>query len=271
MEQSHRGGNVNKEDSIGALAVMTRKTLECLDEFYDFFAKNEIHVKINPLIYEGKGEENHGQLGLRPGEYGTALAYLFDRWFYDSTNRVDILPLSEAMGNLLLGKTRSCALGDACYRYYLEVDPNGDIYPCGTWNPLTYRVGNINSQEPREIFASGVLKNLETARSRARRSCGDCQYLPVCHAGCVRLAHMVKGDLSDRDYYCPDYKILYAKADKLLSEELGDSRVVSAEDWQSILSHPNPRLKQVASLILQRNEEQVKCERGPERDCVEGW
>lgn len=225
------------------IAVMTQNTLEYLDEFYDFFVRSGIHVKLNPILYEGRGEETRGQLGLRPGEYGSALIYLFDRWFYDGASRIEIDPLLEVLGNLLTGEARSCIFGEACYKNFLLVAPNGHVYPCVSWKPLNLLLGNINSQQPEEMFASPVLKSLETARARALKTCGHCEYLSVCHAGCIRNAYMSSQNLHDRDYYCVDYKKLYAHASKILSKELGADQVMPVRDWQNIVSNPNPALQ----------------------------
>jgi uncharacterized protein len=245
IESYKQGGNGKRQDSIGVVAVMTQKTLECLDEFYDFFVRSGIHVKINPILYEGKGEETREQLGLRPGEYGSALAHLFDRWFYDGASRIDIDPLSEVLGNLLTGESRSCIFGEACYKNFLLVAPNGNVYPCVSWKPLNLLLGNINSQQPEEMFASPVMKSLQVARARALRSCGNCEYLSVCNAGCIRNAYMSSKNFHGRDYYCADYKILYTHASKLLSKELGTDQVMPVKDWQNIASNPNPALQRI--------------------------
>ncbi|MDO9693301.1 MAG: radical SAM protein [Candidatus Latescibacteria bacterium] len=204
-----------------ALAVMTRETLNDLNSFYEYFSNRTLNVRINPVFYEGRGRTAKKTLGISSVECSAALIWLFDRWMKDSSRSMRIEPFFEMIGNLVLGRANGCVFQSDCFRRFLEIAPNGDVYPCTGSASATFLLGNVNSGIVDDMLHNGVLDTFEKARSVSIRQCRDCSYLNICNAGCIRKSYMRRKRLSDRDYYCGAYKAVYRHIDNWLQGELG--------------------------------------------------
>lgn len=233
----------------GVLAVLTRNTLANRDEFYEFFQSRKLNFKVNPIYYEGRGGDVREDLGIEPGEYGKAMMALFDHWFYRDGSFLTIDPLDEMLGNLITGRSRSCRFAESCYKKYLEVAPNGDVYPCAGRNLRIFCLGNINEKSLEEILASPVLERFKTERMQLPEHCASCNYFSICHGGCIRQAFMQQERLSDRDYYCPSYKVLYEHLRQVLLQELGTVPIAACEDI-NFAAIKNPALQRVVQSRL---------------------
>jgi len=65
-------------------------------------------------------------------------------------------------------------------------------------------------------------KRYEFARNKtlAHPACEVCEYQRFCHAGCPKFRHARFGRFEDLDYFCPAYKMIYAKATQPLRQEV---------------------------------------------------
>jgi uncharacterized protein len=207
----------------GVVAVLTKNTLDMLDEFYKFFVSRGISVRINPIFYEGNGKTVRDHLGVTAEDFADVMIYIFDKWFFNSNEVVRIEPLFEMLGNLMYGSPRSCVFTMNCYAEFLEVTPNGDVYPCTGAATKSFCLGNINQQEMSDMLRSPVLKYFRAKRRSALRNCQSCDYFSICNAGCVRKSYMRRRRLNDRDFFCIAYKRLYKHMDSVLKNELGEN------------------------------------------------
>jgi uncharacterized protein len=215
----HRHGSNGKPICSGVLAVLTRNTVTNIDGFYNFFRSNGFNVKINPIIYIGRGEDVREILGLTPTQYREAMIHLFDLWINDDRDfTIDLF--EEILGNLVTWRPQSCQFRDKCHRTFLAVAPNGDVYPCGRMHLRPFRLGNINENSVEEMLRAPLLDQIDTERTEIK-ACRDCQYGAICNSGCLQQSIMRRGRLSDCDYYCPGYKALFIRAHEVVSQELG--------------------------------------------------
>jgi radical SAM protein with 4Fe4S-binding SPASM domain len=79
-------------------------------------------------------------------------------------------------------------------RFYVALEPNGDIYPC-VFFPHTeaMRVGNIVRDDFRTLWRqSGLLQNLRN-KDHLKGACGECEKRYVC-GGCRARALSYFGD-----------------------------------------------------------------------------
>lgn len=253
--RERRGSNSQHHIGGGVIAILTKPVLPHLDEFYEFFRDNHIHLKLNPIFYAGRGATVRDKLGITPQEYGEAMVYLFDRWFYEPDHIIDIDPFDLILGNLMTGDPWGCQFGPACWDAFIAVDPAGNVHPCGRWsNEDQFCMGNLNQQSLAEIRQSPVLEEFRRGRARAWLKCRECEFRPICNSGCVENGYLLRQRLSDRDIYCAGYKQLFAHIKQALLVEVGKAAVANpnGDETLVILDQPvaisrveNPALSRV--------------------------
>ena len=205
----------------GAIAILTKPTLSHLDEFYEFYRDSSISLKVNPIFYAGRGSTAREDFGITPNEYGNAMIYLFDRWFYEAEHVIDIDPFDLILGNLLTGDPWGCQFGPACYDEFMAVDPQGNVFPCGRWSSKEpFCLGNLNKNIMEEIRQSPILEAFRKGRQEASLKCQGCEFHNICNSGCVENSYIARHRLSDKDIYCKGYKLIFAHLQRALDEEL---------------------------------------------------
>lgn len=103
--------------------------------------------------------------------------------FYNPRLHGQLINLSEFIGG--------CGAG----RFYLALEPNGDITPC-VFFPL--KVGNIKVDDFEELWDTNEVFQDLRDRDRLKPHCGECEYRYVC-GGCRARAYAYLGD-----YLAPD-------------------------------------------------------------------
>lgn len=217
-----RESDLNKhQPNAYALAVITRKTLEHIDDFYNFFRDNRISVKINPLFLSGSATTpKSSALHLSPEEYGEVLIYLFERWVNEKEYIFDIEPFPGILRSFVTGKTELCAFSNTCTTRFLSVDPDGFVTPCGRWSKEDFCLGNINNDSMDVILKSEKYLEYVNSRKSVEQMCNGCQYFPICNGGCTFSSYIKNNSLSDNDYYCESYKSLFSFVEKTLQVSL---------------------------------------------------
>lgn len=193
---------------VSCLMVLTSNALKEGYEYLHFFEENNIHLKINPLLDYGEVYD-HPELTINEGEYAKYLIRMFEYISKERIN-VDISPIDKIIQGVLTdGKIRECTFNRYCNKFFLCIDYNGDIFPCGKYSDMQlYKLGNIKEQR------YDLLNTEEMSRLIARRStnipfkCQKCKYQSMCNAGCNAEAS-IDGDINNAPLLCTDYKILF--------------------------------------------------------------
>ena len=208
----------------GAIVVVNKLNINHLTKIYEFAKKEDINLKLNPLIKSGNACKNYEDLGISPREYGNAMVDLFDKWFYDSDNlRLD--PFEELIGNILTENPWGCNYSTSCQNSFISVGPQGDVYPCGRFDGVKeFQIGNINENSMEEIINNAKRKQLQN-RADNLKVCQPCEYKKICNSGCMHNAYMSRGRITDRDYYCASYKILFKHISEKIGVELDKAKV----------------------------------------------
>jgi uncharacterized protein len=207
--RTKNNGNERRKN-ISALAVFTHNTLKNLNGFYNFFKRNQINVKINPLLFAGNASRTLSYLIISPEEYGEALIYLFDMWLSEEKFTFTIEPFAAIIRSLVSGQPMACTFSGECFDKYLSIDPDGNIIPCGRWSKDTFMYGNINSIDSiASALTSSDMQRFRQLRKRAIEVCQNCPHRDICHGGCAFSGFMSNGDFSTPDYYCVSYKMLF--------------------------------------------------------------
>lgn len=209
----------------GGIAILTKYTIDHLDEFYLFFRDNHLSPKINPLFYVGRARENRQRLGITASEYKEAMLNLFERWIQQGDPGFVINPFDTIIGNLVTGVPEGCLFQPSCLDQFISIMPNGDVFPCGRWGAeKDFCIGNICEDALAEILNSKVQIRLREERALALKLCSACKYHNICNAGCMNNSFMKRGIITDKDYYCSGYRALYERVEEFVSLELKSTK-----------------------------------------------
>lgn len=219
--QDLRNRGIKKYLGGGPIVVLSRKNIDHLDEIYDFLKGNKISFKIGPLIKSGRAKTDYEDLGIGPLEYGEASIRLFDRWFYEKEDGIDIDPIRDMMVSIITETPYGCNFSKSCRERFISIGPNGDVYPCGRFDGVEeYKLGNIHAEKIQEIMDSELHRSMLKRNSETLPGCSDCQHKAICNGGCMHNAYMRRGQLGDKDYYCGSYKMLFSHLKKAINSEL---------------------------------------------------
>jgi uncharacterized protein len=213
----------------GAIVVLSRANISNLPEVYEFFKKEKINIKINPLIKSGRAIKN-SELEISSIEYGNALNSLFDIWIEDY-EAIDIDPFTLLMGNLMTGNPLSCNYSVSCRENFVSIGPQGDVYPCGRFDGIKeFLMGNVNEQNGlQRAFDSEISRRLSERRLETVKGCSPCEYGKICNAGCMHNA-LTSGNVMGKDPYCISYKTLFRHISTKLHEELAKAEIKEGEE-----------------------------------------
>lgn len=211
----------NRSIGGGVTCVLSSKNISRLDEIYSFFLENDIPININPIVNIGNVSDGINKLEIGDAEYGIALTKLFDRWFYEKKIGIEVKPLSSILESFISNKPKVCHFDRSCRDQFISIDVNGDVYPCGRFNGVTqYWLGNIHEENLLNILNSTKHVHMKQNSLDAVGSCNTCEYINLCNSGCMHNAYMRNKRNTQRDYYCPSYKILFSHIQYALENEL---------------------------------------------------
>ena len=109
----------------------------------------------------------------------------------------------------------------SCIGFYLAVNPNGDVYPCGRFSGEDeFKLGNINRDSIKEIKNSLPYLRLQSRSHENISGCADCEVRNLCNGGCAFSAWGQSGDYMDKDHFCESYKQIYLYIARAVRGEL---------------------------------------------------
>jgi uncharacterized protein len=203
------------------VCVLSRTNIGHIDEMYRFFRDAKIHFRINPVVRSGRAAIHYNNLAITAKEYGEAMCKLFDLWF-DDEGVIRVEPLHTILGNFIGQTVWGCDYHGRCLESIISINPDGSIYPCGRFAGMEeYRLGNVH--ETQSLARMNQSEQFQRINSRTRETvqgCSICDFVEICNAGCMITAHMARGDILDRDYYCKGKKVLFGHIAKRLTEHL---------------------------------------------------
>lgn len=209
-----------KNAFASCVAVLHKGNIQHMEEIYRFFVQNGIHFRINPVVKSGRAVSRYNDLAITADQYGEAMCRLFDLWFSD-TGKIQVEPLHTILGNFIAPTVWGCDFHGKCLETIISINPDGAVYPCGRFAGLEeFRLGHIEENDLPEMFASDVCKTLQERSLETVPGCAECEYAEICNTGCMITAHMARGNILDRDYYCRGRKRLFSHIAARLEEHL---------------------------------------------------
>ena len=236
-----------KLDKIPIMMVVTKDSIDRVDEIYDFFHQMGADVGID--IYDVVADDLGGDDGSRDWSRGLApsedeiegfLTRLFDRWFFDASRRVSFRELKDEV-MVVLENERSGhnkgAVGDQddtptkrdpfhkkrCHFTRTIFTYDGNVYSCDQYiNDEKSSLGNVHTHALKDIVMrkavlwENIKQKVRGDRPQNAFACPSCEWSQECAGGCMT---------------CMKYNSLL-----LTAREQG----LEDEQWVEITSQPTP-------------------------------
>lgn len=202
--------------ATGVVVTLTSANAPHAAEIYRYFAKETIPFAIIPLLQAGNAKNNFEDLSISPEAYLQAWIIMYDLWLA----RDPYVPVASFIYEtkaVLMGKPYICFGHANCANTTMSVEPNGDVYPCGsmTANPDNF-YGNLL-----EAPLDDVMQSANAVRLRTRKhadDCLSCKWFHTCHGGCMSRALKYTGSIDNKDYYCHALFGMYEHIEKRIGE-----------------------------------------------------
>ena len=205
----------------GVICVITRQNKDHIKEIYDFFHGEQIPFKINPLINAGSARSRRSYHHITPEEYADVVLELFDLWYSDGTSTLPVGTVEDIVKSLLKDQHTGCCGSMNCQKHFLAIGPTGDVYPCGRFDGMPgYHYGNISRRALHDILRSPVRRDLLERDARLIPRCRQCEWLRICHGGCMHNALCDTGDIAAPDILCRAYRKIYPRIRQTLRETI---------------------------------------------------
>jgi len=180
---------------------------------------------------------------VEPRPYGQFLIDIFDEWKRRDIGTVFVNHFDVALNAWMGMNPPLCANSRICGSA-LAMEHDGTVYACDHFVYPEYRRGNVLEDD----FQSMVL-NLDQQEFGACKwsalpsSCKSCEFLRVCHGGCLkhRFCLSPEGE-PGRNYLCEGFKLFYAHAAPVMAQmaELLKAGRAPAEIMERQPGRPGP-------------------------------
>lgn len=180
-----------KNDSTGALTVVTNKNIDKLIDMYEYMkVKLKDYHYTMTLLFVSQHQEKQKTLEISPESLKENLEKFYAHVFFDDSEyAISEHNMNEYIQIILHGTQKCTCHYTDCRKSRLGINPDGEVMYCDT-KFEKYPLGNIldyNSIE--EIFTSDNYVNLSMALQRRYDECSKCAYFQHCKGGCNHM-HM---------------------------------------------------------------------------------
>ena len=107
-------------------------------------------------------------------------------------------PTKDAAGGTTRKSRQICGIG----RGVLDVDWNGDVYPCNLLKGDQFILGNLLETPFYDLMDEADRRGYRTLSSEIDK-CGGCDFVDDCASGCRAATYFGTGSLAREDLYCP--------------------------------------------------------------------
>ena len=203
-------------NSPGVIAVITKKSMNCLNEIYNFFKVNRLAFKISPMMVCGFADRD---LTLSMKERSFAFISLFDRWIEENDVLTDFTSIENIVSAFFTGYNSSCEASVACQKNFIGVDTHGNFLPCSRFQAEEICYGNATTDNFEDILRNG--KRIELIkRYEQLQECQVCEFSFLCHGGCPHTSLHHSMSIFAKDPFCESNLTLFKHIKKRLESEM---------------------------------------------------
>ena len=186
---------ISKGYNISCNYTLMKINKDCIKDTVKILHDVGVHIiQFSKLLPLGRGV-NIKNLILSPAEYMKCLKEI------DSLSKLykDIIFVYDGTSLLRGNKKiswRYCSGGTT----RVEIEPNGDVYPCALVKIPSLKFGNILLEPLEKIWEKRKLSVF--FEEFTPRECKSCKYYAYCFAGCRAISYLFYGDFQHGDYFC---------------------------------------------------------------------
>jgi len=148
-----------------------------------------------------------------PVDYGRFLCEIFDEWLGRDVGSIFVMNFEWAMAGSMGRPAMVCKFMPQCGSAPV-VEHNGEVYSCDHYVYPRSRLGNIATDDLREMMASPAQRNFGQAKmTTLPKYCRNCPVLASCWGGCPKHRFMQTPDGQDGlNYLCAGYRKFFLRA-----------------------------------------------------------
>jgi uncharacterized protein len=207
----HSGGRA------GVISVLTRINVDYPQELYRYFHNSPVTgVSFLPF----RGNPSHSELTVSSDQLSEFWVRIFELWIADKMP-LKISPLKHMVRALLGGKPGLCSFTGRCFKSFVAVMSNGDIYPCSCFSSKEFLLGNIHNESFGQLLNNNRIRALRHKKNRSiARHCSHCRYIDICAGGCREAAYETHGDIEQPDWTCEARKFMFRYIENRMADLL---------------------------------------------------
>lgn len=202
------------------MSMFWRGNQDNADDIFSFFDSMSLSFRLSPVAKEGYARENYSALRHDEMRYADAVKRIFDLWFMNPKTEIVVEPCGEILSYFILGRSYRKQLSN-----WLNVNPDGEVYPSGAWEDMGRSFGNLLTHSFQEIVFSPRQLELKKQYLAFLDSCHHCAYVALCLNDCNLYA-----DGREKHSLCNEYKEIFGHIAKRADKENGD-----VIDWWAAL------------------------------------
>jgi len=232
-EESVRNGIELLKSHTGSVGVLCVITNENIKDAAGIF-KRLSALGVNGVSFLPFKKNPYAQdMSVEPEDWAAFLIDIFELWLESDVIK-NIEPISSMILGLMGGTPALCTYSNPCFRRYLCIYPQGDVYPCSSFVKPDMLLGNISQNNMRDIFGSLLIKELRDQWTRAIKDhCEGCSYIGFCYGGCPEYAFFEKDTLAVSEEECHARKEVLNHIARRL-KELVPGKILDRVDYHSL-------------------------------------
>jgi len=198
-----RGVNILRDYGIypSVICTVTKKTKKDAKEMFLGLVEAGFNNIAFNAFYNTASEHSSDVYGLTDGEWLSFLVEIFEAWIDLNNPAVHVREVDSALA-WIKSKSANCCMYKGTCSQWLVIDYDGEIYPCERLGKEIH-LGNIQSLKTlKDIVSSPVFFEWEKSINILPVKCQGCDFLSLCHNGCVSHRQVVKGEEFPLYTYC---------------------------------------------------------------------
>ncbi|MCL2879282.1 MAG: SPASM domain-containing protein, partial [Treponema sp.] len=179
------------------LCVLTNDLANEPDKVWNFIKNENIRFIqfipcLDPLPSENEGPVKSSGYALRLIPFAKFYSRLLHYWIpeFESGNYISIKFFDDVVNYFLRGIPTVCGMNGQCHNQYI-VEADGSVYPCDFFASDSYKIGNLATSTPREMFDTEKVREFINDKPELPAICGTCGFFNECRGGCKRMRNVM--------------------------------------------------------------------------------
>ncbi len=195
---------------LGVVTVVSAINIKHLEKDYEYMKELHLSTDYNSLILTG-GACHHKEVQLELKTYCDKMKELFNVWFFDKSCEIIINPFQSYVRGILYGMSSVC-WHTSCLGRWVNIKPDGTVFPCSREYPERYSFGKIQDvNSVLELFESKAFERLIEESVIRREKCEKyCEWYQYCQGGCSCTALTESGITNNGGFTCKAFREVFS-------------------------------------------------------------